>query len=189
MQEGVKVNTIKIDLLGLLCVVVLASVTAYTTVGKALIQVSGLSEEERRLNDRMSELNVVSATLADGEQVLRAIQENIALLDSLLPERIQFSAFYRTLAETATKYRLELVETQPGEVRDRENCIEMWVRIRVKGSFKDFYGFLFEVTTLSRLTKVQHLSIKALDPPSLCDVNMTVCIYGARPAEVDHGGG
>ncbi len=187
MRKMARVNTTKIDAAGMIAALVVSLSFTYVFVGGGLRRAGELRVEASALTEELDYLTELSETLAKGEQTLEALENNMRVLNERLPAEMDFQDFYRALNAKAKEDEVLISQVRPGEASEKEEYIEMPVSISATAEFERFHNFLFSISSLNRLTTLEHLSVRVSDQPHLCDIEMIVKIYAARSEETTRG--
>ncbi|MFC1736053.1 type 4a pilus biogenesis protein PilO [Candidatus Hydrogenedentota bacterium] len=188
MARRRKLSFIRVNILGGIFVVLLATVVFTSLVGGGLKKKSELEIEQTRLTEELNYLTELAASLGQGEGILESLEERIRELDERLPTEMNFEGFLLTLNEVARENDILVSEVRPGPFTRSGKSTEMLVNIVVMASFEDFHPFMYTLSNLPRLTKLDSLVITASENSHLCDIDMSLKIYSADPMENEDAG-
>jgi Tfp pilus assembly protein PilO len=187
-MQGVPKNRIRaIDacaLSGTLGVVVLVG---YVTLGSSLASIRDLAAERQALTVRLNYLTEVADKVGQGEEELDRLAEQMGQLTHRLPDTIDFASFYGEFTDLAAIHHVEVADLAPGDVSTKHDYVKMPVTLKAEATLDDFHAFLFAVTGLERLVKVEVLGIGASGRPHFCSIDMTVSIYALNEKATGNG--
>ena len=104
-----------------------------------------------------------------------------------LPDMIDFPRFYGKFTDLAGTHHVLIADLAPGDVNTEHDYVEMPVSLTAEATLEDLHAFLFAVTGLERLVKIERLAIGASGTPSFCSVDMTVNIYALNEKATANG--
>jgi Tfp pilus assembly protein PilO len=183
MQMFAKLDHKVIDLTGMLVTGALALLVGAVFVGGSLQAIGGLTDEQRELTGQLGHLTELASTLGQGEEVLGALQEGLDEIDRRLPDSMDFEQFYTDLSRFATENQVAISGMQPGVILKEETYVEMPITLTATAAFEDFHQFFFALSNLTRLTKVDSLSLNGLEDTGMCAIDVTLRIYAAAQSE------
>jgi len=181
MQTGEKNLKRRLDFIGTGVTLLAVAAVVYGGWRSGLKKLGGLRAEQGQLTERLSDMTELETWVNEGEGKLAEMGREIARLDRNLPEEMGFQDFYSMLTEAARQTGILINEISPGPVIQNEarDYQEMSVSFSMTAGFEDFYRFLSSLSRLPRLNKLDYLSIGPSTDPELCDIEMTVKIYGS----------
>ncbi len=141
-----------------------------------------LEAEQKTIAQELAGLDEMAGRVSQGEALLHDLQQNNKALDILAPPALDFQGFYNAITENAQTHRIHLAETQPGKMEIGPDYTLLPVSIEATGTFRDFSKYLFAITHLPRLTKLDQLSIRSFDDERLCRIRMTITIFAQKGA-------
>lgn len=187
MNNTTRVNTTKIDAVGLISALLVSSLIAYVMVGSGLDVASRLKAEASTLSDELSYLQELSRSLEQGDLTIEMLENNMKLVEKRLPKTMGFQEFYATLTARAQEEGIRISQVKQGEIVDRKSYSEMTVSVSAVAEFDQFHRFLFSLSTMDRLSTMESLSIRVADEPHLCAIDMVLIIYSCEDKEISHG--
>ena len=182
-----RVNTTKIDAIGLISALLVSSLIAYVLVGSGLDNASRLKVEASALSEELSYLQELSRSLEQGDLTIEMLANNMKMVEKRLPKTMEFQEFSATLTAMAQEAEVRISQLKQGQQSDRESYSEMTVAVSAVAEFESFHQFLLSLSTLERVTTLESLSIRVADEPQLCAIDMVLKIYSRRSEEAAHG--
>lgn len=137
-------------------------------------------EEQKTLTARLTYLTDIQQALGQGEETLGSLDKGMGDLDRRLPQDMDVQSFYKSVTDFAQRHNVLISELRPGTPVDEEDHVKMPVSLKAQATFENFHAFLFDVTGLPRLSKLESLSMNVADTPNLCNVDVTMNIYAAQ---------
>lgn len=177
MENSDRKITYKVDIVGVLVVLILIGAGAYAGVGGSLNTITELRSEQRELAGELSYQTELRNALGEGEEKLEHLRTEIDQLEQLLPVSMDFRSFYKALSEQAEEHDVIISQMRPGGPEPNEGYTEMPVTLEIVAGFEEFYRFLFAVTNLPRLNRLGDLSITRSNQTGPCTIQMTLFIY------------
>ena len=177
MENSDRKITYKVDIAGVLVVLILIGAGVYAGIGSSLNTIAELRSEQRDLTGELSYQTELRNALGEGEEKLEQLRIEIDQLEQLLPESMDFRSFYKALNEQAEEHDVIISQMRPGKPEPNEGYTEMPVTLDIVAGFEEFYRFLFAVANLPRLNRLGDLSISRPNQTGPCTIQMTVFIY------------
>lgn len=115
---------------------------------------------------------------------LEDLQRSTATLKQRVPQDANAGTFLRDVSTTARNEELAISNFRPEKPVDREGFTEMEVTLTGKGSYKSICTFFDRLAGLSRLSKVQDLSVSTEETEDQLSMTATLIIYfGLRSSD------
>ena len=177
-MQSVPKNRIRaIDACALSGTLVVVVLVGYLALGSSLASLQRLATERQTLTGRLTYLTELAGKLAQGDEELSRLEEQMGQLTHRLPDTIDFPGFYGTITDLAVTHHILIADLTPGDIRTTSDYIEMPVSLEAEATLEDFHAFLFALTGFERLVKIEQLAISASAKPPSSTIDMTVNIY------------
>ena len=187
MNDKLSVDAKKIDLVCTAVTVFVLGFLLYYAFGASLALHQGKHVEYKAISEEQYAIEAMIKELQRGEKMLGNIHETTASLESRVPHTMDFQSFYDAVSESAQENELLLSEMQPGELIEQELFAVLPVSIEATGTFEHFCDFLFSVTHMARLAKLEQINIRPSGSAPLCNIRMTFNIF-AKLEEASNAG-
>lgn len=170
-----------VDWLAVAIIAVLFFGAAYLFLGLGFTKMRRLHQEQTQLAQELEVLTSISNTVMEAQALVQDLQLQQDRLAKLVPYSMNFGGFYGALTSAATEAHVLLEQVQPGTLNQAESYLVLPVDLAARGGFQHLYDFIFRLTHLPRLTKVEELSLLATEDPGVCTLTMTLHVYAALP--------
>jgi Tfp pilus assembly protein PilN len=107
-----------------------------------------------------SESGLLPASIAASKGESDRLQRDIAMLDTVLPEKSSIDSFQKQIVQLAAANSLQLSSIKSLPSQELFGCIEQPVEISISGSFNGFYSFLLQLESLPRLKDLSQLRMR-----------------------------
>ena len=184
MRPKIQVNTLKFNLIGASALLFISFLAGWAFIGGGLKKNLHLRNEHQILSNQLAMNIGLSGIMEQAEQVLRSLDDKIAQLNQRLPGVMDEREFFLSLNNLADSNRIQIASLKPEISVAKEGFDEMPVKLHAIASFENFHNFLFSVTTMPRLTKIDKLSIEKTDEPGLYNFHMTIKIFSEHQTVV-----
>lgn len=184
MRPRIKVNTLKFNVIGASALLLISYLAGWAFISGGLKKNLHLRNEQRTLSNQLAMNIGLSGTMEQAEQVLRSLDDKIAQLNQRLPGVMNEREFYRSLNNLAQSNQIQVASLKPEVSVAKEGFYELPVKLHAIGSFENFHNFLFSVTTMPRLTKLDKLTIEKTDEPGQYNFHMTLKIFSEHQTAV-----
>ncbi len=174
--------------------VVLLAAGEYTPgmpVGAARTELQQLHEEEAKLNQQVSALQVYERRYTEFMQEMNALTKQLETLKTIVPEGKEVDEFMRLLQGAAAASGVQVRHLTAEAVVAREYHYEMPFNIEVDGPYFSIVDFFGRLSRLSRIINVGDLTFGGLGdgksrypvrPSTTVSGNCTVTTFFTAPA-------
>lgn len=162
-------------------IALLLAVAGYLSIGMGIGRMRQLHLEEQQLAQELATLTEASNVVMTAEATLAELDAQREALARRMPRSLDFSNFYGSLTEAAEAAEVVLSGVEPGAVTQAPEYLALPIRLQAQGQFAALYEFVFHLTHVPRLIKVQRLQVKATEDPGTCALDMEVTVFASLP--------
>ena len=117
-------------------------------------------------------------------QTLRHVKKRIADVQRRVPRDADAGAFLKEVTELASAEQLAIKDFQPEKPANKNGYAELQVTLKGQGTYASVCTFLHRLSSLTRLSKVQDLTLSAGEGAAEYPMTATLVIYfGLRGRE------
>jgi Tfp pilus assembly protein PilO len=169
-----------VDWLSVAVIVAVMAAAAYLSLGLSFTKLRRLHHEQTQLARELEALTQIRNAVLNAEATLAEMKAQQEHLARQIPHSINFG-FYGGLSGAADDAGVVLEHVTPGTVGQAARYLVLPVEVTARGEFHHLYDFLYRLTHLPRLTKVERLVMLATDDPGACTLTLTLQVYAALP--------
>lgn len=182
MMQSIRLSTMrKADWAAVGLIAALVAGMLYVFIGIGMGRISKLNAEKVRLAQELEDLTKISQSVFDGQAVFKRLEGQHEAFRRLVPETLDVVSFYGLLMGAAHDAEVLIDLMEPGTVTEGDEYRFLSLKIEARSSFESLYDFLFRITHLPRLTKVERLQLSATDDPSVCRLELLLNVYASLP--------
>ena len=144
-------------------------------------QLDQLKQERAAQNEKLQEAQKKCSGLAPLHDRVKALRKAMAHFNQRLPDRSELGEFLKEIVASMKLAQLQSQEIRPQSPISTDRYSKMPIHLSFKGSFRDVCLFLHSIETMTRLTRLEELTITAEDESSTrIKANMVLNIYCTR---------
>ncbi|MBN1865948.1 type 4a pilus biogenesis protein PilO [Candidatus Sumerlaeota bacterium] len=181
-----------VDLVGMGVALVIVAGLAWCVLGRNMIKMRALREEQRSLTRRLEYAPKIASALGEARVLIADHRGPSGAAESGLPRSFDVEGFLAALTARAQEDRIVLrsVEPQEGAQSPHWGCWAAPVQISAIASFEGIHRFLFEIARMpGHPAALESLLIQRAENPWLCDVNTELLLLAAQPGPFDSSQG
>lgn len=160
-------------------VALLVLLLAFVAVRLGGARLHSLHQEQASLEEEYASLSGIEIAVTNAQARLGELDALQQVLARQVPATLDFSGFYGALSATADGAAVLLDRVEPGAVSQGADYQYLSVQIEARGAFEALYQFLFQITHLPRLIKVQRMAIEATGDPGVCTLELSLHVFSA----------
>lgn len=185
VQSLGKIPKRRIDRIAIALIVLVGATLAVAFLGRGVSAFKLVKAQEETLVHRLEYLTEVAAMLGEGEATLTFLQERTEQLNQRLPVRVDYQSFYADLTHIAEQQRVDLLEVQQQDIHAEPDYLELPIEVHAEAAYENLYTFLYSLSTMPRLVKVQSINVGMSDEHSICKIDLDLRIYSVNVAALN----
>jgi len=131
-------------------------------LAKARAELQDLHEQDSKLNQEVSALQVYERRYAEFQQEMNALNKQLETLKTIVPEEKETDDFMRLLQESAAASGVSIRKLTAQAVVSRDYRYDMPFQIQVDGPYYSIVDFFSRLSRLSRIINVGDLKFDGL---------------------------
>jgi type IV pilus assembly protein PilO len=151
----------------------------YFVFRKADERIATLNADTLQMQNQLGELDRVTKRIANMNQKIEELQKLIRLFEGKIPRQNETKEIVKQIDKQARGRRLLDVVSFDARSKAEQAAgyFELPVKIVMTGDFKSFYDFLLEIERMTRITRINKMSltkINEVDGSMKADVTLSI---------------
>lgn len=138
---------------------------------------SVLEANKSQLLERLRSVDDMTPQLDKIKKEINEIQKNLDDFDRQLPKEKRIHNVLIEIDRLAENNGVALETISPGKLEKGRLYSRLPIKILGNSGFKDFYGFLFELENIPRITMMENLRISKFPETERCYIDMELSVF------------
>ena len=147
-------------------------------VRSARTKAESVDRQNKAVEVRLAELKQARSVLGVFDRALRSNQTSLEALRERLPQSRGIGDFLADMDRLMTRNKVSLSNVTPGAPVAEELCTRRPLNFSCRGTFANLHAVLYGLERMSRLVRVDQVSISRDSLSSDCEMNASCSVYG-----------
>jgi len=167
----------KIDILAAGIIITIFTLAFFAFFRESRAKEASLNENKNMLSEQLRSTGDIDLKLEKITEEINDIQKDLDNFDRLLPGREQIYSFLDDIDSLARQNNVRLRDIRPGTIEKGDLYAQIPVNISGNAGFKEFYGFLYQLENIPRITRLDRLKVGKSPEEKTCDIEMTLTVF------------
>ena len=170
-------NLKKLDLMCIVLIVIVLSISGYWTMSRVVRQKKLIELEDDLLLKRSQDLSLAETNLQRLKNALAATKKELNVLNDRIPDSAKIGEFLKQFDSLIKERNIGLINLQPLPSAKEKLFTKIPIRMMIKGSFLNIYRLLHDLETMTRVVVIERMTISKPGIVQDCQVDVTANLF------------